>query len=43
MNAQASRITGPAPGVERSAGIRRICGKRRFMRSITDLGRSSLE
>jgi len=36
MNAAASRITGLAPRVERSAGIRLICGRRRFMRSITD-------
>ena len=42
MNAAVSRITGPAPGVEQSAGIRLICGRRRFMRSITDSGRSNL-
>ena len=36
MNVPVSRIIGRAPGAERFAGIRRIYGKRRFMRSITD-------
>jgi hypothetical protein len=35
-SARESRITGRALKVERFAGIRQTCGRRRFMRSITN-------
>jgi hypothetical protein len=41
-SARESRIIGHVPGAERFAGIRQICGRRRFMRSIISQARRSI-